>query len=172
MKKFEKYTIEETRGIISDCFEYTNRLDDIETLSDWLKAFLKLLDARCWAISDEFKKKKREREIIINKGCTDAQHAMDVATKAKQMRMKRFHEFINEAIAIGDVKALEELSAKYKSICLTEDEFNGLNLHKRGELTKQETEAIYMWKFAKDGQFEKDRVNKYRNTLIEMGFFK
>lgn len=172
MEKFEKYTIEETREIISDCFKYTNSLDNIDTLSDWLQAFLKLLEARCWAISDEFKKKKREIDVIINKGCTDALHAMDVASKAKQTRTKRFHEFINEAIAVGDVKALAEISAKHKSICLTEEEFNELNLHKRGDLTRYETDAIYMWKFAKDGQFEKDRVYKYRDTLIEMGFFK
>ena len=173
MTDFSKFSKEDSKEILDSCFKSTNKLPQINTLEDWIHAFLTMLEAECWSKALDNKEK---REVIEKKskatenGCTCRSQALDVAARARILREGRFYNYIKDVVESHDIDKLAILAVKHKSILLAKDEYKDLGLDERKELTKKETDAIYMWKCAKEGQYEREKIKKYQKALEELGF--
>lgn len=173
MTDFSKFSKEDSKEILDSCFKSANKLPQIDTLEDWIHAFLTMLEAECWSKSLDNKEK---RDIIEKKskatedGCTCKSQALEVATRARILREVRFYNYVKDVIECHDTDQLAILSVKHKCPILTKDEYKDLGLYERKDITKKETDAIYLWKCAKDGQYEREKVKKYQKALEELGF--
>ena len=173
MTDFSKFSKEDSREILDSCFKSANKLPQINTLEDWIHAFLTMLEAECWSKALDNKEK---RDIIEKKskatedGCVCKSQALDVAARARILREGRFYNYIKDVLECHDVDKLAILSVKHKSLLLTKDEYKDLGLDGRTEITKKDTDAIYRWKYAKDGQYEKEKVAKCVAVLKDLGF--
>ena len=173
MIDFSKFSKDDSREILNACFNAANKMPQIDTLEDWIHAFLTLLEAECWSKSVDNKEK---RDIIEKKskeaesGCTCKSQALEVAARARILREGRFYNYIKEVLGYHDIDKLAILAVKHKSLQLTKDEYKDLGLDERKELTRKETNAIYMWKCAKEWQYEREKVAKRVAVLKDLGF--
>jgi hypothetical protein len=173
MTDFSKFSKEDSKEILDSCFKSANKLPQIDTLEDWVHAFLTLLEAECWSKSLDNKEKMdaiEKKSKATEDGCTCRSQALEIAARARILREGRFYNYIKDVLECHDIDKLAILSVKHKSLLLTKDEYKDLGLNERKELTKKETDAIYMWKCAKDGQYEKEKIAKCRTALEELGF--
>lgn len=174
MIDFSKFSKKDSKEIIELCFKNANRLPQIDTLEDWIHAFLTMLESECWSktLDNKIKNEDIERKNkVADEGCTCLSHAKEVATRARIMREGRFYNYMKDVVSCHDTDKLAILSVKHKSIMLTKNEYEELKLHNRTEVTKKMTDAIYKWKCAKDGQYEKDKIVKCWKAIEELGFF-
>ena len=173
MTDFSKFSKEDSKEILDSCFKSANKLPQINTLEDWIHAFLTMLEAECWSKSLDNKEKKdiiEKKNKATENGCTCKSQALEVAARVRILRAGRFYNYIKEVLEYHDIDKLAILSVKHKSLMLTKDEYKDLRLDERKELTKKETDAIYMWKCAKEGQYEKEKIAKCVAVLKDLGF--
>lgn len=173
MIDFSKFSKEDSREILDACFKSANKLPQIDTLEDWVHAFLTMLEAECWSKSLDNKEKMdiiEKKSKATEDGCTCRSQALEVAARARILREGRFYNYIKDVLECHDTDKLAILSVKHKCPILTKDEYKDLGLYERKDITKKETDAIYMWKCAKDGQYEREKVKKYQKALEELGF--
>lgn len=173
MIDFSKFSKADSQEILNACFKGANRLPQINTLEDWVHAFLTMLEAECWSksLDNKIKKDEIERKTkLTDEGCTCIGQAKEVATRARILREGRFYKYIKDVLEFHDIDKLAILSVKHKSLMLTKGEYKELGLNERNEITKKEADAIYMWKCAKDGQYEKEKVTRCVSALNELGF--
>lgn len=173
MIDFSKFSKNDSKEILDACFKAANKLPQIDTLEDWIHAFLTMLEAECWSKALDNKEKRNiieKKNKAAESGCTCKSQALEVAARARILREGRFYNYIKDVVESHDIDKLAILAVKHKSIMLTKDEYKDLGLDERKELTKKETDAIYLWKCAKEGQYEKEKVAKCVEVLKDLGF--
>ena len=173
MVDFSKIERKNSNEILEACFNNANKMPRLNTLEDWLHAFITTLAAECWSkkldkkVQDEDLERKMKK---VDEGCTCFAHAIEVSTRARIIRERRFYNYLKDVVECNDTSKLAFLSVKHKSLMLTYGEYKDLGLDKRREVTKKDADAIYLWKCAKDGQYEKEKVAKRVAVLKDLGF--
>lgn len=92
------------------------------------------------------------------------QEAFESAQKAKLIREKRYYNYLKDVIADKSALRLNAFAIKHKCNPLTRDEYKKLGLLYLNSINREQSDAIYYWKYIQDSQFgeEKKRIAKAR----------
>lgn len=169
MNNLRKMKFEEVKDMLRFCFEESLTIPNISTADEWLTVFHAMIKAESWAneVKKEEEAKTKKKDSTV--GCKNKKFALASAEMARGLREARYYKYLRDIVGGCEDVVITLSATENKVTPLTIEEYKMLNLGNKRDLTRKETDAIYYWKFIKDGQFESKKLRDAEEYLTKIG---